>query len=189
MWGGMSLSDLASIGSFVSSIAVLASLVLLYFQLAQVSAQIKLGEKNQRSIIEHGRSSRVTEVLIQIASESTLADAVDKGMTGAPDMTQTQFNQFRFYALARLAVAEDTFLQHQNGQMSDAAFTSFARIFGGAFGSAGFRVHWKAVRRGYDSDFVTFCDDLMAKARPIGSNDFAQWNANVAVEKTLGETP
>jgi hypothetical protein len=185
----MSLSDLASVGSFVSSIAVLVSLVLLYFQIRQVAEQVKLAEKNQISIIEQGRSNRVTDVLIQIASEPTLADAVEKGMTGAPDMTQTQFNQFRFFTYARFAVAEDSFLQHQNGQMSDAAFTSFARIFGGAFGSAGFRVHWKSVRRGYDPGFVAFCDTLMAKAAAIRDDDFARWNADVAAEKTAGGTP
>jgi hypothetical protein len=42
----MSLSDLASLGSFVSGAAVLVSPVFLYFQLRQLSGQVKQAEKN-----------------------------------------------------------------------------------------------------------------------------------------------
>jgi hypothetical protein len=44
----MSLSDLASLGSFVSGVAVLVSLVFLYFQLRQMNAQVLQTEKISR---------------------------------------------------------------------------------------------------------------------------------------------
>jgi hypothetical protein len=37
----MSLSDLAALGSFVSGLGVLVSLVFLYFQLRQIGVQVK----------------------------------------------------------------------------------------------------------------------------------------------------
>ena len=47
----MSLPDLASLGSFVSGIAVLGSLVFLYLQMRQIGAQIEQAERNQRAAI------------------------------------------------------------------------------------------------------------------------------------------
>ena len=43
----MSLSQLAEIGSFTSGVAILASLIFLYFQLRQINQQVKQAEKNQ----------------------------------------------------------------------------------------------------------------------------------------------
>jgi hypothetical protein len=48
----MSLSDLAALGSFVSGVAVLVSLVFLYFQLRQVGAQVQQAERNQQAMIQ-----------------------------------------------------------------------------------------------------------------------------------------
>ena len=47
----MSLSELAEIGSFISGVAVLTSLIFLYFQLRQINQQVKQAEKNQQSAI------------------------------------------------------------------------------------------------------------------------------------------
>lgn len=54
----MTLSDLASLGSFVSGVAVLVSLVFLYFQLRQIGAQMVQAEKNQRSLVTQGALGR-----------------------------------------------------------------------------------------------------------------------------------
>ena len=51
----MSLSDLASLGSFVSGVAVLVSLVFLYFQLGNLNRQVTQAEKNQRAAIHQAR--------------------------------------------------------------------------------------------------------------------------------------
>jgi len=58
----MTLSDLAALGSFVSGVAILVSLVFLYFQLRQVYAQIRLAERNQQATIQQDRYGRVFEV-------------------------------------------------------------------------------------------------------------------------------
>jgi hypothetical protein len=50
----MSPSALAEIGSFISGVAILSSLIFLYFQLRQINHQVKQAEKNQRSAIRQG---------------------------------------------------------------------------------------------------------------------------------------
>ena len=59
----MSLSDLASLGSFVSGVAVLVSLVFLYVQLRQLAKQVAQAETNQRTMINESYVSRVSESL------------------------------------------------------------------------------------------------------------------------------
>jgi hypothetical protein len=55
----MSLSDLASLGSFVSGFAVLISLIFLYFQLRQVNRQVRQAEINQRSLVGQTRTAQM----------------------------------------------------------------------------------------------------------------------------------
>jgi hypothetical protein len=69
----MSLSDLASLGSFVSGIAVLLSLVFLYFQFRQVNLQVKQTEKNQQALIRQNRATRSVDLNMRRA-EGSLVD-------------------------------------------------------------------------------------------------------------------
>src|SRR5215469_1497977 len=63
----MPLSDLASLGSFVSGVAVLISLVFLYFQVRQVTAQVRQAERNQQASIRHTRVSRSVQLQLEIS--------------------------------------------------------------------------------------------------------------------------
>jgi hypothetical protein len=74
----MSLSQLAEIGSFTSGVAILASLIFLYFQLRQINQQVKQAEKNQQSAIRQGRASRSVSIVLT-GIEPSLADAFVKG--------------------------------------------------------------------------------------------------------------
>jgi hypothetical protein len=92
----MTLSDLASIGSFISGLAVLVPLVFLYFQLRQVGTQVQQAERNQQASIRQGRATRVVDMNLA-ATEPSLADAIAKGMAGTTGMTGTQLIQFSVY--------------------------------------------------------------------------------------------
>jgi hypothetical protein len=50
----MSLSQLAEIGSFTSGVAILASLIFLYFQLRQINQQVKQAEKISSPQLDRG---------------------------------------------------------------------------------------------------------------------------------------
>src|SRR5512135_2576923 len=89
----MSLSDLASLGSFVSGVAVLASLVFLFFQVRQMTEQVRQSERNQQALIAQGARTRGVEIALARMDPSA-ADAIAKGMAGADDITSTQYQQF-----------------------------------------------------------------------------------------------
>src|SRR5471032_579506 len=107
----MSLSDLAALGSFISGIAVLVSLVFLYFQLRQVNAQSQQAERTQHATIRHTRAARIGEITLASA-EPSWADAVAKGIAGDQDLSATDLRQFGAYIIARLSNSEDAFYQY-----------------------------------------------------------------------------
>jgi hypothetical protein len=99
----MSLSELAEMGSFISGVAILSSLVFLYFQLRQINQQVKQAEKNQQSAIRQGRATRTVDIVLT-GTEPSLADAFVKGTFGDEDISLTQLSQFvapRFDILSR----------------------------------------------------------------------------------------
>lgn len=61
----MTLSDLASLGSFISGIAVLVSLIYL-------ALQVRQAEKNQRAIIHQGRVEQSADRLLRLMDPELL---------------------------------------------------------------------------------------------------------------------
>lgn len=185
----MSLSDLAALGSFVSGAGVLASLVLLYFQVRQVNAQVRLAERNQQAAVQQQRLGLLVDIMMR-ETEPTLREAVQRAMSGSDEVTALQVAQFQRYHFARFALSEETFAQHQAGLLSEEAFTRFVRMFGGAFRFPGVRVMWRRTRAAYGSDFAAFADRLCADTEVLEfDDDLAQWKADVAAEKTAKRSP
>jgi hypothetical protein len=175
----MSLSDLASLGSFVSGVAVLISLVFLYFQVRQV-------EKNQQATVRQQRASRGVAVTMGAATEPSLVEAIYKASVGATDITSTQLLQLLLYSNAQFLSFEDSFLQHRNGLMTDSDFGSVINSVRAFIRLPGFRVQWKRGRMGYGTEFVEFMDALLATTPAgLGSLDPAEWLIERAKENVL----
>ena len=174
----MSLSDFASIGPFVSATAVVISLI-------YVSVQVRQAHRYQQASIRQGRSTRIVNLFMG-ASNPSVADAVAKGIGGAEDISSTQFEQFRYYCMAQISHAEDSFYQHQDGLLNDAAFETFVGALNGWFRSSGIRAIWKGTRNAFKGEFVEFMDKICAgtpAAPPIDA--LAQWKADVASQMVL----
>src|SRR5579864_7709910 len=103
----MTLSELASIGSFVSGLAVLVSLVFLTLQIHQAN-------KNQRAIIQQGRATRLADFLLHVA-EPSLLPAWSAGLRGDREIGPDRHFQFMYVARARFISFEDSFLQRRSG--------------------------------------------------------------------------
>jgi hypothetical protein len=178
----MTLSDLASIGSFISGLAVLVSLVFLYFQLRQVGTQVQQAERNQQASIRQGRATRVVAMNLA-ATEPSLADALAKVVAGATGMTNTQLTQYGAFCRATFLNGEDSFFQHKDGLLSDASFASYTGGMLATFSLPGFRVQWKYQRGIFASEYVAFMDKLVVEAPKVSLVDrVAQWNADIATE-------
>ena len=171
----MSLTDLAALGSFVSAVAVLISLIYL-------SLQVKQAERNQQSSIRATRVTRIVDIMMGLADPS-LADAVTKASEGAKDVSDQQIRQFTFYCGARFHNAEDSFNQFQEGLLNQRAFDSLVAGLKNSLAQPGMRVFYRRYRAALGKDFADLVDKLLAETPIVpGLDSAAQWRADLAAE-------
>jgi hypothetical protein len=170
----MSLSDLASLGSFVSGFAVLVSLIYL-------ALQVRQAERNQQALIHQGRAARVSELILRV-SDPTLA-AVYSRVSRGEDVTGVELAQFRAYCMAAITGWEDTFFQHEQRLLDDKSFASLVRTMKIALASSGMRVVWKSERNRYEDSFRAFVDEMVRESKPRRPrDDLAEWKSAIAAE-------
>lgn len=154
----MSLSDLASLGSFVSGFAVLASLIYL-------SLQIRQNTKHSRALIQQGRAARICQTLSDMA-ELDWTDGLEACFAGEPRVSPQDLRKFNFIARTYFVSAEDSFLQHQEGLMDHEVFDGFeGSMRAGLAASPGFRKAWKISRLSYVPAFREYIDKLAVEAK------------------------
>ena len=172
----MTLSDVASIGSLVSGLAVLVSLVYLSLQFRQT-------ERNQQASIRQGRINRAVE-LVTARMEPSVAEAISNGIDGDPNLTPQQLALFVSYADGYFLHAEDTYYQHEAGLLNESAFKTFVAYQRVAFTQCGMRVQWKRQRAYYAGAYVEFLDKLLAEAPVLPAHDaVADWRRDVLAEQ------
>lgn len=180
----MSLSDLASLGSLVSSAAVIASLVFLYHQLRQIGVQISQAEKNQRASIRTARASRTIDNIMAFI-EPSAADAVYKGLAADDDLTPTQLRQFTAYSLGRFYNAEEAYSQYAEGLLDEAALENLRTTLRLGFTQPGFRASWRLARNQFDpaGSFIPFIDGLLAETPATGGSPIDRLKTWMVEEK------
>ncbi|MBA2590614.1 MAG: hypothetical protein H0U98_18535 [Alphaproteobacteria bacterium] len=175
----MSLVDLASIGSFVSGIAVLVSLVYL-------GLQVRQAKRHQQAAIRQGRADRIVMMCFS-GGDPAVADAVAKGYAGADDITETQLIQFHYICRGIFYHFEEEFFQHKEGLANDAYYESFLKGTKLMACEPGLRVQWRQQRAGFVPEFAAVMDKLLAQTQPrLHSDALAQWKAAIAAEKAVG---
>src|SRR5215469_7212456 len=107
----MSLSDLASLGSFVSGVAVLISLVYL-------ALQVRQAEKNQRAALNQGYVDRTTENLRWLA-DAPQAALITRVMAGELNFTSEEVFRLSMAFRTSLLSTQDAFLQHRAGLIDE----------------------------------------------------------------------
>jgi hypothetical protein len=171
----MSLADLASLGNFVSGVAVLISLVYLALQVRQ--AQV-----NQRTLIQQGRAARTVDAAFRLAEEQN-ARILLKGNAGEEDMSVAEYLRYAQLFRAVTLGVEDTFFQHEHGTLTGAAFESTVLATRSVLALPGFRAQWRASRHQYEPSFTRFIDRLLAETPVVRRGDpAARWKALAAEE-------
>jgi hypothetical protein len=182
----MSLSDLASLGSFVSGIAVLVSLVFLYFQIRQVSAQMNQSEKNQQASIRQARVTRIFDWHMGL-KDAAVADVWRRGLEGSDELSETELAQFTTIMRALFLHAEDSFYQHEAGLLNEAAFVTFSKGLGVAMQRPGVRAAWKALSGNFNPGLAEFINEVLATNQTPTAYLLSpeRWKVDVARERGL----
>jgi len=172
----MSLSDLASLGSFVSGLAVLISLIYLALQVRQT-------KRNQQIAIRHSRATRVVELHVALA-DIAVADAWLHGSLSPRDITPTELSQFVNLCRALFFHFEDSFYQREEGLLNDDAFETVVAGVRFSARSPGFRAAWRMARPNFGGRFLTFMDGVIigSTVEPPVDLSVESWKVAVASE-------
>ncbi len=174
----MSLSDLASLGTFLSGIAVILSFVFLALQLRQ-------GNINQRALIQTGRNSRVIDVVYR-RIDPHLAELSSRGDRGDTAMSPDDVRSYLRMNYATLLNFEDTYLQDRLGTIDPDAWKTSSMRLKHLMAAPGFRISWKKWRSNFPGAFGEVVDQLVAEARRSPwEEEAASWASDVAEELKL----
>jgi hypothetical protein len=180
----MTLATLVNIGSLLSSLAVLASLLYL-------NRQIRQGALNQRSTMDRGRSQQVGEWLRFIA-QPEIAALIDRGHAGDPMLTSIEIQRYLWSLYPLILHFEDSYYQHRDGMISDAQYASIVGHLRSRCPSPGFRAIWQQVRPRFPAEFVAFIDALMREIPPVRAEESdwtPRWRAWAAAEIAAASRP
>jgi hypothetical protein len=111
----MSLSDLANIGGFVSSLAVLISLVYL-------ALQIRQSAKNQKAAIHNERNDHLLEMLATTYSDKQIMDVCMRGLNADTTLSPVERNQFVHVQICMFNFYQEYFLMFKDGMVDKARY-------------------------------------------------------------------
>ena len=169
----MSLSDFASIGSLVSGMAVLVSLLYL-------SLQVRQTERNQRALMNQGVVNRSCDNIRWLSDPhmGQLASRVDAGET---QFSAQELFQLRMRVRASLISAQDTYVQHKAGLADQITFDNNLTIIRGVLAQPVYRAIWKSTRTSFAPDWMAYVDQVI-ETTPVAkpTDAVAHFNADLA---------
>jgi len=161
----MSLSDLASVGGFVSGLAVMVTLVFLFLQMRQSNL-------NQRALMQQGRSTRASVAILNI-SEPYLAQCYVRGVRADPTLSEHEVWSFWSMVTAQHLSWEDSYLQHRAGMLDAEGFASDDAVLRVTCGFAGHRRIWRFVGPTLAPTYRAYVDRIIAATPLAEPIDFA----------------
>jgi hypothetical protein len=150
----LTISELGSLGEFVSSIAVLATLVILVLQVrgarAEISSQARREIKRQNN-----------ETFYQLIQDPKLLDIHVRAQRDHSGLTENEKLTWTLWMYTWITQAEDLWLSRRQGVLDPQALDTYVRGVSLVLRSAGGRVVWPALQGWYDPQFVRELDRLV----------------------------
>jgi hypothetical protein len=174
----MSLSDLASLGSFVSGVAILVSLI-------YVALQLRQSAKHQRALMNQGYVGRVIEILRWV-TEPGNAELRVRVFAGETTFKAEELERLRQFVRGGVLNAQDIYLQNRSGLLDPMAFNTSMRGFRNVYLTQPvYRALWMDLADTVAPEFRAVVETMQAEmplAKPVDA--VAHFNANLA--KVMG---
>ena len=155
MAAAMNLEQIFYVSQSIAAVAVIASLLYL-------AQQVRQAERVQRATMQQGRADRTSQASLALA-DPDLARVLQKGMLGDTELTREEFTQWMWVCRALFLSGEDSFLQHEAGMLSDAAFDSYIAGVNFYFSMPGMRAAWKLSEGQFGSGYRAFANAILAR--------------------------
>ena len=153
----MNLGDFSSVANLASNLAVLVSLLFL-------GLQVRQGNRNQRSLMQQGRTGRNVELLTRL-TEPALAELMSRAVRNE-ELTDAECYQLYGYMTSVFWSYEDCFLQFRAGMLDAQSWSSDNTTLKRLLANPVYRAVWKAARGALGEDYRSFVDGLASESRP-----------------------
>jgi hypothetical protein len=171
----MNLSDLASIGSFVSGIAVVVTLIFLLLQMRQSNL-------NQRALMQQMRSARTIDTILT-ESDRYLCETMALAFGNSSEMDETQTLSFVQSMSATLVNWEDSFLQFKAGTLDASSFEPDDNALRRSATIPAFRVAWRMNKEFFSKGFCEYVDKIMRDTKVVQPPTYkSMWTTMMAEE-------
>ena len=166
----MSLSDLASIGSFVSGLAVLVSLIYL-------SLQVRQNTLAHRVTAHMGRYAFVQQQ-VQMLMDPAIAALTLKGFQDIENLSELEAYQIHNHLHAFIVGSEEMYWLHAQGSLDDHAFDTQMSVLLQILRSPAGRASWELGKSTMAPPFLKYVEPKLADL-PIASPPpfLEQWKA------------
>ena len=151
----MSLSEVSTVASILSSLAVAVSLIYLALQTHQ-------NAKHSRALFNQGRLALIADLNLK-ATEPDIAAAALRLFGVAPTEENIRQAQFRFWITAANFGWMDSFAQHERGLLDDDVYRIFQRTLVNIFSQPEARAVWENNLRVPGTKYAAFVDAVIAK--------------------------
>jgi len=161
----MVLSDIASIATAISGLAVTASLI-------YVGIQTKQNVRHTRALVHQGTAARTTNILLGFMNpEAVTAWIVGNGGTPTPELIRQR--QFYYQCGLAMVAMEDYFSQHEDGLLSDEQFSRGRATFRERLREPGLRAYCLQQRETMTKAAPRYCAfiDSLCAGEPMAPGD------------------
>ena len=152
----MSFAHLASFAGLASSVAVLISLLFL-------GLQIRQSNRNQRSLMQQGRSARNVDLLSRL-TDPKLSGTLFRLSTGET-LADAEYLVVYGYTAAIFWSYEDCFLQFRSGMLDPKSWASDVATLQRLLSNPTYRAVWRVARNAMGDDYKSFLDGIAAEAK------------------------
>ena len=173
----MSLSDLAALGSFVSGLAVVVTLILLLLQMQQTN-------RNQRSLMQQGRSARMMQALA-LNAEPHVGALFARVEAFDTELSTADVNAYIRVLASWYWTYEDSFLLYRAGTLDAESWNSDLASLKSIVSDVGGRVAWRLLRRYSGGPYREFVDALLREVEPQPTHLAETWHALMKEEAAV----
>lgn len=176
----MSLSDLASLGTFISSLAVVISFVFL-------GLQIRQADRSQRAALALQASVRGSETLMNL-SEPHLADLYRRMIAGESDFSETEIVQLLNILTGMLITRQEAETRQNLSLMDEVTFQDMRTTMEWMFRLEIPRALWPLIRWNINATLRSEIDEIVNHGSPLKPPSFrATLEANLAKARASAE--
>ena len=151
----MKLKDIGDIGNLVAAFGVIASLLIVAYQINQNTQESRAA--NRQAVADS-----IRELTLTYAVSPTLASAIETVNQGK-ELAPTQYRQYRGFLIALFKSIEEAYLQYKDGRLDEE--TMKGRLSTAMFYlryDIGYSVYQSGAKTGfYNTEFITWLDSQL----------------------------